>query len=610
MNTTQKAVTTLALLSLLTACSGDNGKGKQNSNHGLINTPPKAQSQIITLDEDTKKDITLKATDEDNDTIGYRVSKQPKHGKLKGKAPKLTYIPDPDYNGKDSFSFIANDGSDDSNETAIELNINPVNDAPVAKDDKVSLDEDHNITIDVLANDSDVDEADKLTITSITTPQNAKATILNNKIIYQPNPNYNGKDSFSYTIQDKAGAKATASVDIDIAPVNDAPVAKEQNISTDEDTQKDITLKATDVDNDNLTYKITTQPKHGKLKGKAPKLTYIPDPDYNGKDSFSFIANDGKINSKSAKINIDVIETPAIQLPKSLIDALKNNTINTPYFTLKIPAPKAKTLTAVNKTYAKNNNVYIKIFAKHKDGDSFYLYNIPLIDGSNTIELNATKSNGRSYMVSITVNADINTSALMDVIADKYDGINELKSNLKTYTNIKATKYMLDYDRDGIIDDENNNGNFTVELNSIGRFSPIVTIEDQNGLLFSSSPFDISLTVKSDANQKDPEGYEPIDIAKKFVKAVLEDDRATVVELTSGDPKYSQMIYSKKRNTELFKKAYSHITKYEQKYNESGDATVTIIYKIDGKEYKGMFQMMPVSMQLYRGRKWIIKGIY
>ena len=89
---------------LLTACGGDNGKGKQNSDHGLINNPPVAQTQTLTPKEDAKQTITLSATDPDNDTIGYRVNKQPNHGKLTGKAPTLTYTPNKNYNGKDSFT--------------------------------------------------------------------------------------------------------------------------------------------------------------------------------------------------------------------------------------------------------------------------------------------------------------------------------------------------------------------------------------------------------------------------------------------------------------------------------------------------------------------------
>jgi len=323
-NTTLKAITTLTLLSLLTACSGNNGKGKQNSNHGLINTPPKAKHETFTLDEDTQKTITLKATDEDNDTIGYRVSKQPKHGKLKGKAPKLTYIPDPDYNGKDSFSFIANDGSDDSNETEIELNINPVNDAPIAKDDKVSLDEDHNITIDVLANDSDVDEGDRLEIIKAYKPQHGTASIKNNSILYKPEADYNGKDTFNYKIKDKDGATAVASVYISINSVNDAPVAKDDKATTTINTPLTINVLNNDSDIDDhdiLTVSDVSKSDDAEVSIKDNKIVFIPKKDYTGAQTLTYTIKDQHGASAKASIKITVRDYTDAEKYKQLEDS-------------------------------------------------------------------------------------------------------------------------------------------------------------------------------------------------------------------------------------------------------------------------------------------------
>jgi hypothetical protein len=150
-NTSTKTKTFLSLLTatlLLTACGGDNGKGKQNSTHSLINNPPLAQEQNLTLKEDTQHTITLTATDIDKDTIGYRVSKQPSHGTLTGKAPKLSYTPNKNYNGIDSFTFIANDGAKDSKEASIALNIMPMADLKEIKLtlNKTTLNKDTNTT--------------------------------------------------------------------------------------------------------------------------------------------------------------------------------------------------------------------------------------------------------------------------------------------------------------------------------------------------------------------------------------------------------------------------------------------------------------------------------
>ena len=81
-----------------------------------------------------------------------------------------------------------------------------------------------------------------------------------------------------------------------VTPVNDAPVANDQSVTTAEDTAKIITLTATDEDGDPLTWTIVTIPTHGSLYGTVPVLTYRPDQNYNGSDTFTFKVNDGTVD--------------------------------------------------------------------------------------------------------------------------------------------------------------------------------------------------------------------------------------------------------------------------------------------------------------------------
>lgn len=87
---------------------------------------------------------------------------------------------------------------------------------------------------------------------------------------------------------------------------NQAPVAQDQHVFTEVNTSVNITLTATDVDGDSLTYQVLRQPLHGSLSGVAPTLTYIPNTDFAGNDSFTFKANDGKIDSLAATVQITV----------------------------------------------------------------------------------------------------------------------------------------------------------------------------------------------------------------------------------------------------------------------------------------------------------------
>lgn len=83
-------------------------------------------------------------------------------------------------------------------------------------------------------------------------------------------------------------------------PPNQPPVATDQSVATDEDTAKAITLTASDPDNDPLTYSLVSVPAHGSLSGTMPDLTYTPDANYTGPDSFTFKANDGQADSNVA----------------------------------------------------------------------------------------------------------------------------------------------------------------------------------------------------------------------------------------------------------------------------------------------------------------------
>jgi len=94
------------------------------------NTAPVAYDQHVETNEDTFVEITLMASDAENDPLTYSVTSGPTNGTLSGTPPDLTYIPDDDYYGPDSFMFIANDGQADSNEATVTITVNPVNDPP------------------------------------------------------------------------------------------------------------------------------------------------------------------------------------------------------------------------------------------------------------------------------------------------------------------------------------------------------------------------------------------------------------------------------------------------------------------------------------------------
>jgi hypothetical protein len=87
---------------------------------------------------------------------------------------------------------------------------------------------------------------------------------------------------------------------------NSAPVAEDQSVATDEDTVTPITLTATDVDGDSLTYSVVNPPAHGTLSGSPPDVSYQPSADFNGPDGFTFRCDDGLLPSNVAAVSITV----------------------------------------------------------------------------------------------------------------------------------------------------------------------------------------------------------------------------------------------------------------------------------------------------------------
>ena len=115
-----------------------------------------------------------------------------------------------------------------------------------------------------------------------------------------------GVNNFTVAVSDGIASPVSAAFVINVINSNFAPVAQAQSVSTDEDTALPVTLTGTDGDDNPLTYSIVTQPANGTLSGTAPNLTYTPNANYNGSDSFTFKVNDGVVDSTIATISITI----------------------------------------------------------------------------------------------------------------------------------------------------------------------------------------------------------------------------------------------------------------------------------------------------------------
>jgi len=183
-------------------------------------------------------------------------------------------------------------------------NLNPNNTAPVADDQAVATNEDTSVLITLTASDAD---DDPLTYVVVSGPSNGSLSGTAPDLTYMPNPNFNGPDSFTFKANDGFEDGNIATVSVTVAPVNDAPVANDDSVTTQENTAVAILLTASDADGDPLTYSVVGAPANGTLSGTAPNLTYTPNPGFTGSDSFTFKANDGLEDSNIATVSVDVL---------------------------------------------------------------------------------------------------------------------------------------------------------------------------------------------------------------------------------------------------------------------------------------------------------------
>ena len=278
-----------------------------------VNDAPVAASQSVYTEEDPAAPlpITLSATDIENDPVTFAVQTQPSNGTLGGTAPDLTYMPDPDFDGTDSFTFTASDGQDESAPATITIQVGAIADAPVGVSDAYVATEDTVLNVPavdgVLANDMDA-EGDIVAAELVATTTDGTLDLApDGGFTYTPALNFDGSDAFTYRAVDAVGNRsADVSVTIDVTPVNDAPVASDGSKTLPEDGSEQIALSASDVDGDSLTYIIVNQPAHGDLTGSGATRTYTPDADYFGPDSFTFKVNDGEADSNTATVDITV----------------------------------------------------------------------------------------------------------------------------------------------------------------------------------------------------------------------------------------------------------------------------------------------------------------
>jgi DNA/RNA endonuclease G (NUC1) len=261
------------------------------------------------------------------------------HGTVTYSNGQITYIPEANYNGLADFNYQVCDngttnGAVDAKCTTgvVNVTIDSVNDNPVANTDSAVTNEDTAVTIDVLGNDTDVD-GDNISINSVGNASKGTLIVTNGKVLYTPNENANGSDSFSYSLNDGNGGSSTGTVNIVINPVNDAPAAINDSAGTNEDTPVTIDVRGNDSDVDGNQFSITNVSAPSKGTGVVTadgKILYTPNPNQNGADSFTYAISDGQGGTATATVNvlINAVNDAPILAPISNKTVVLGNTLS------------------------------------------------------------------------------------------------------------------------------------------------------------------------------------------------------------------------------------------------------------------------------------------
>lgn len=282
-----------------------------------VNIAPQAENQTISTQENAPVLVQLLASDVEGDGLAFNISDSPSNGTLSffsATNGSAVYTPNTGFVGSDSFEFKVIDEGGKSDNARVYIQVieaDPNGDTD--EDGSYIVTEDEPAPVQVGDNGNGNDSSNEV----IVQPQHGTVSEgSNNTIVYLPDPNYTGPDSFVVNTTDGSGSTITHNVTVNVTPVNDPPVAPNITLATAEDTPVILTLVngTSDVDGDVTSLIITTFPTHGTISTSPDNatITYTPNQDFQGEDSFTYTIGDVAYNSSGT---VDITITPVNDNP-------------------------------------------------------------------------------------------------------------------------------------------------------------------------------------------------------------------------------------------------------------------------------------------------------
>ena len=298
-----------------------------------VNDAPTATNDSYTFDEGSTNSISAATgvinndSDVEGDLLSANLLSGPTHGTLNLQADgSFTYTHDGSETTVDTFTYQISDPSGANDTATVTINITPINDAPIASDEFLTVAEGGTVSLTapgVLANETDA-EGDALSATMISGPSNGIAFIQSDgSLIYMHDGGETTSDSIVYQVDDGNGGITTATVQITVTPVDDVPVANDDAFTVNEGgTHTDaVGVLANDVDDDGdpLTATLLAGPTHGVVSFNSDgTFSYTHDGGESSNDSFSYSVSDPGGNISTATVNISIVainDAPQVVVP-------------------------------------------------------------------------------------------------------------------------------------------------------------------------------------------------------------------------------------------------------------------------------------------------------
>ena len=433
--------------------------------------PMLADIETQSIDEDSELTLNLFAIDMDGDNLTYGATIDG-HGIVETEGDMLTVIPDQDYNGPIYVSIAVSDGQD-TEESNFNIQVVPVNDPPVLDSiESKSIVEDSYLRLSLSATDVD---GDSLTY-SADAGENAKVEIDGNQLRVTPENDFNGIINVMVNASDRFSSDSLM-FPLEVLPIKDAPkLAVIESKSIVEDSYLRLSLSATDVDGDSLTYSADAG-ENAKVEIDGNQLRVTPENDFNGDIDVLVYVDDG---TSKDKIKFVLKVTPVNDAPvlTSIIPEGKKEKINLKMMATDIDGDSL--IYSVNTDARADVTVNDNLLTvkPNKDYEGTAPLTLKTFDGSSSVDTNVTLINPIPGVLAIAPQSmKEDTELILKLTAKDIDGdryIFNSKANKNSETKIIDNKLII-----------------KPVKNYFGRLKVLLTVSDNK----DSTSFDFGINV-------------------------------------------------------------------------------------------------------------------